>query len=345
MSDVELQLNGEPFTHWTDLSVGLSMEHIATSFQHGLLLPLAAGVLPDTMQPAKGMHARLLLEGEPVADGYVFGDSRSFDANTFRVSLSGASRAADLVDCDPVDQAEIFRDMGLRAIVTKLLADYLLDGEPIPTRFDAPEGEPFHKFAIEQGETVFAVIERAARQRGLLVMSDTDGTLIFTRLAETTPVDSLDVGINIVSGTSERDDRDVFSAYYFYGQTSASDTHFAKSASNLKGVVIDPRMARYRPRVGLEGQSNRETPKERATWESNTRYGRSERHVYVVDGWRGPTSGKLWTPNTLVHVQDPLQHVYGGQLLCSVRFGLSEEAGKRTELEVCAPEAFTLEAA
>lgn len=338
---VELQLDGKAHTTWSSLAVGWSMEHAASSFEVGVEHPLDETL--QTPEPANQKHARLLLDGEPVVDGYVFRDSRGFDAEEFRLSLAGASRAFDLVDSDPVDQSETFRKQGLRAITEKLVDGFGDFGKSIDVRFEDSEGDKFAKFAVEEGDTVFSTIERAARQRGLLVMSAADGALMFTRVATSFPQESLTVGVNVVSGTAERDDREVFSDYYFYGQTSANDHHHGRSACHLKGQVVDPRMRRYRPKVGLEGQSLRESPEQRAVWESNTRYGRSQRFVYEVEGWK-TSGGNLWAPNTLVFVQDPLNHVIGVQLIASVRFSLNSQDGKMTELTVCPPEAFTLEA-
>lgn len=341
---IELQLNGEPFTNWSGLSVGLSMEHAAASFELRLEQELDGDVAPEVLPVMKGKHARLLLDGEPVVDGYVFRDARSYDADDYSITISGASRAADLIDSSPIGQKRVYRKLGLKALAHELVKDFGLPDHPIELRFEAPEGAPFERFAIEEGDTVFAALDRAARQRGLIIYSATDGALVFARVAEGAPIESLILGVNVLSASSERDDRDLFSAYYFFGQTSGNRHWHGKHAAHLAGVVTDPRMARYRPMACLEGQGPRESPEERAVWESNVRYGRSERFSYVVDGWR-TSGGLLWKPNKLVFVQDPLLDVFGQRIISNIRFGLDEDNGPETEIEVCPPEAFTLEKA
>ena len=45
------------------------------------------------------------------------------------------------------------------------------------------EGNPFQKFTIKPGESIFQMIERAAKLRGLLVLSDENGDVVLTNRA------------------------------------------------------------------------------------------------------------------------------------------------------------------
>lgn len=342
MPDIEAQLDGESHVNWSTLGLDWSMEQAAIGFTMGFIEALEADV-PDTMEPATGKHARVLLEGEPACDGYVFSDRRKFDESSYTLDLAGRSRAADLLDCDAINKKMVFRNAGLEHIAAELVGTF--GGErPIEIRWEGDEGKKFGRYVVEQGESVFSALARAAKQRGLLIMSAADGAIVFVKVSTTRATESLTVGGNVLGGGSNRDDTDRFSEYHFRGQTSADDDWFGVAAADIRGKVTDPRILRYRPTVSLDGQGPREDPGRRALWARNTSYGHGQRFHYEVDGWLMST-GKVWSPNQLVHVEDPLCHVGGELLLVSARMSLDEAAGKRTNLEVCPPEAFDLVAA
>jgi prophage tail gpP-like protein len=68
----------------------------------------------------------------------------------------------------------------------------------------------------------------------------------------------------------------------------------------------------------------------------------SETLSYRVLDWRAGQDRKLWRPNELVAVTDPLAGISGDMLVSSVAYSYGPE-GALTQLELVGPEAFDLE--
>ncbi|WP_162988528.1 phage baseplate assembly protein [Commensalibacter melissae] len=81
---------------------------------------------------------------------------------------------------------------------------------------------------------------------------------------------------------------------------------------------------------------------QRAQWEVNRRFGRSQSIQVVTDSWRDQ-QGKLWEPNTLVPVSFPTLKVNTKNhlLIAEVVFRLDMGGGTHAEITLMPKEAFS----
>ncbi|QDH13806.2 hypothetical protein E3E12_05990 [Formicincola oecophyllae] len=181
---VVLKVGGVKLQHWTSLEVTHDLANLAGTFRTSLAVdvPLQAGSLPTI-----GEAVEISLEGQQVLKGWLEFINVSGDANSLHVTLSGRDRSGDLADCaaNPLGPSE-YKGMKLEAIVGAL-------AQPFGVSVDraVETGTPFTLVALEPADVTLDVIERHARQRGVLVTSDGLGGLVLTRAGITHACDTL----------------------------------------------------------------------------------------------------------------------------------------------------------
>lgn len=330
----ELKVGGQYYGGWTSLSVTRSIEQIAGSFELEVTERWAGQAAARPIRP--GEPCQVLLDGDVVIDGYVDDVLPEYDETNHTVRVTGRDKTGDLVDCSAVYKTGQWHNVKLDALARDLIADFKI-GLVIETDL----GAAFTSHKIEPGETVFECLERAARMRAVLLVSDAAGNLVITRAGSEVIDVQLVEGQNIKAANAHFSWKDRFSTYTLKGQDKIGLDGDAAAHASPSATVTDATINRYRPKVVLaEDHGPQATLKERAEWEKSVRMGRANRGVLTVQGWRRP-DGKLWQPNTLVPVRSPMLSVDGPLLIvgCAWRLG---ERGTTTQLTVARREAFEL---
>lgn len=201
-------------------------------------------------------------------------------------------------------------------------------------------GKALPSFALQEGETVFDAIERAARIRALLLVSDGKGALVITRAGTSRVATPLVLGQNVLAARAALDMRDRYSTYTIKGQAPGNDNFWGKSAAQIKAQATDPGVTRHRPLIITNDAPDlAATLTQRAQWEANVRAARSHEIEFTVQGWRH--AGGLWRPNMLVPVRADALRLDADLLISSVTFSLDEQ-GSTTVLRMTRADAFTV---
>lgn len=336
MAEVELKINGQFWGGWERVQITRSMEHISGTFN--LML---ADRGPDTetrraFAPFSGCE--VWVDGEVVITGYVDDPEIEYDESQHGIMLSGRDATGDLVDCSAVGQPGEWSNVGLSTIITDLCRPF---GIPVAAALDT--GAVFLKFKIEEGDTVFETIDRACRQRRVLANSDGLGGVVLTRAGSKRAGTALIYGQNIKRGSGKFSSKDRFSHYTLKGQQpSMGDLNDAESSAAVTAQATDPGVPRYRPLVIIADHAgNAAAGQQRVNWEASVRAARSRRVTYTVQGWRETQNGALWSPNTIVPVQDPLLGIAGDMLIVAVTF-IKDIRGSRSALSLALPGSFDL---
>ncbi len=334
MIDVALLVQGVYYRGWKSLEATVGIEQIAGSFNVTASDRWQANALSWPILP--GHNCRVFLGPRAVISGYVDEAAPEYDDKNHYQRVSGRDATGDLVDCAAIHQSGQWQNAGLIKIANDLCLPY-----GVNVRAEAPVGKPFEKYAIQDGETVFEALDRAARQRGVLLMSDGNGGLVITRAGLSWIPTALVHGKNIERGAATFDHKDRFSKYTVKGQSPGSD-EYSKPEDHMqrKGEALDTGVTRHRPKIIYAEQDDNMTLKERAIWERNVRAGRSIRLQYTVTGWEY-LPFMLWQPNKMVMVIDDFLRVFQPMLIVRCTYIL-EDGGSRTMLELCPREAFEL---
>jgi prophage tail gpP-like protein len=364
---VTMKVGGYSFTTFTKAVIERDLQNISGRFELDLMdqarlagaLPVQIGNLPPLPTVLKaGMAVELAIDGETVLIGWIGKVSGSWRADTIRMRISGRDKTGDLVECSalPKGPAE-YRGVDLLHVAQAELAPF-----GITVRADVDIGAPFDRLSRHPHETVMTFLEKAARQRAILLVSDGVGGLLLTRGGSSRAPDDLIVGGNVQEEQFEDDHDKRFSDYYVKGQTdqhaqrtgktpaldstvepldddeptTAPGAASATEASSIlmTGHAIDPEITRYRPTLRLtRSQSGMSTTQEQAEWMLRVARGEADRLRFTVLDWRSGSANALWRPNQVAYVYDPFGERSKDMLIAGVTY-LFDEQGERTELRI-----------
>lgn len=329
-----LLIDGTRYGGWKSLEVERGIEQLSGSFHLEVTDRWAGQLTSWPIRP--GDACQVLIDDDTVVTGYVDNtvprrSARGEQAES-RFTVAGRDATADMIDCAAIYKSGQWINQPLSRIARDLAAPFAIEVVIDPLAANAA-GTKIASHKIEEGESAFECLERAARSAAILLITDGRGRLVLTRAGTNHADVKLAAGENILEEEARFDWAGRFSDYLVKGQ--ARDNHAAQ------GKATDDTVTRYRPLIVLaEDAPGGPTAQQRAEWEAATRAGRANRATVTVQGWRqqGGT-GALWTPGIRVPVRSDLLRVDGDLLIVSVRHTLDQE-GRRTRLELADPRAF-----
>ena len=333
--EITLSINGSTYGGWKATDATRSIESLCGSFNVSLMDKWYEGQMPIQIQP--GDACQVMIGDEPIITGFVDSVSPAISAADHSITISGRDKTCDLVDCSAeIDTYEII-GQDLAALANLICGRF---GIAVQVKTDV--GEPFVRFAVQPGETAFACLERAAKQRGVLLTASEDGALVLSAKGVFEESgDALIYGKNIKSASAVFDAKDRFSEYMVNGQTPAFDDGADDPYHDQIGKARDPNVMRYRPLIlTAESWTDPDAAKTRAENECCCRAGKSFRVNAQVVGWR-QSSGVLWKPGLKVEVTAPPLYLENSELAVgTVRYSFSDGDGAITELELTRPDAY-----
>jgi prophage tail gpP-like protein len=341
MADVALLVNGAHHRGWTSMRVQRGIEQASGAFEVAYSERWPGQTTAWPINP--GDACQLQLDGESVITGYVDSAEVSLEAGARTLRVVGRDRAADLVDCAAVQPGEktgAWHGARLDRIAADLARPY---GVTVSAETDL--GAAFSTHEIQPGESAWACLERAARLRAVLVVSDGIGGLIITRAGAQKHPAMIAAG-QALRQSLARDDSQRFSRYVARGQNTAHQSDASIGGADVaatistQGIAVDAAIARYRPTILMaEDLAEGVTVQDRAEWEAMVRRARGRRVSVALQGWG--ESGMLWRPNQRVQLDLPAIGIVGELLIVSVAQNL-DDSGTISELELAPPEAYNL---
>ncbi|MEX2450905.1 MAG: hypothetical protein WD407_08635, partial [Rhodospirillales bacterium] len=329
--NVSLTVGGQIHEGWTAVTVVRSMEEPAGTFDLDLT-DYWGETAPNRRSISPGERCTLAVGGDTVITGYVDSVKPAYDAEKHTVKVTGRDAAADILDCQNTIAPGAWKNLNLAQLASVLCAPF-----GIKVTRDTDVGRRFANFKAQEGETVYEALERAARQRAVLVMSDGLGGIVLTRAKSAGAVAAFK-GVpngNILAAGGHFDHSQRFSRYVAKGQDGGDDWKSPEAIAHGKGEAVDGAVTRHRPRVIVaEDLGDDVTLQDRAEWERNVHAGRARRAQITVQGWRtGGETGALLKPNTIVRLDDNWLNVHADMLVVSVNLTESD-AGRICVLEL-----------
>lgn len=332
MAKATLTVNDTKYDGWKDIAVTRGIEQIAGTFDLGLSERWPGQVGGRPIRP--GEPCTVALDGQVVITGFIDDVQPEYDDKTHALRIAGRDRTGDLVDCSVLPGGRQWKGR----TITQIAADAC---KPfgIPVKSEADVGKPLD-ITGQHGETAFELLERSARQCGILLVADGKGGLLLTRAGTVRCPTALVEGENILKASASLSQRDRHSKYIVRTENPGTDDSTPEQNSGAEATATDPNVTRYRPLIVMgEESGHHDSLVKRARWEANVRIGRGSTATITVQGWHH--AGGLWQPNTLVDVKSPLLYLDMTMLITSVTYRLSDE-GTTCELGISRPEAFEL---
>lgn len=338
---IEIRVNGQAFVDYTSATVSMGIEEFARSFSvefSDKWINSTVGILPFS----EGDACEVLVHGEKVIDGFIDSIPIDYDKDSHSLAITGRSWTGHLVDCSAVFKGGSWRNADLITIATDITDPFGVIPLVLDDSVIGPASQPFKRWAIEDEEKAFDCIARAAKLRGLFLISDAGRRLIIAKASKVVHGDVLKFGDNVLRGRRTSKATDRFSEYLVKSQSAGDDTWYGTNARGNFFKLTDEGVKTYRPLVMVaDGPGLKDELQMRATYERNVRAGRARMITYEVQGFKSRAK-KLWPVNELVSVDDDFLHIKDTLLISSVTFTYSEQQGEITSLELCRPEAFDI---
>lgn len=333
LNELVLIANGLEFQGWEEIEVTLRAEGFPPSFR-------VRASVSGTLAVKEGDPCIVRLGSDTVITGYIDFIRDYGDASNHSIEISGRGKTQDLVDCGAEWPSHQMINGNALTVSKQLAAAY---GINVVLAGGSSAGPTIPQWALNYGDTAAAIVQRVARNAGLLAYEDHLGRLVLAGAGTRQASSGIAWGVNVEQWSVERSMDQRFSDYVVTSVTA--DTQGAVGGSDFTYLRKDPGVPRHRLTY-LMTEYMAENPQDftakRADWEAARRAGRSNVVTAVVDSWRDD-GDTLWSPNTLIPVTLP--GVKSGQswIIAEVTYRRDNQHGTTAQITAMPPSAFTPE--
>jgi prophage tail gpP-like protein len=334
-----LTVNGRQYSAWTSIMVRRTYgSSFGSEFEFECAEPLDTATLNFAdWKIVPGDLCTVTLAGILACTGYVFVRHPSFTAQRHGVKVTGRSLIADAVDSSAPIRAGEYNGYTFQAIATSLAQAV---GVNLIVRGSSPTmAQPFPRFSIAYGETVFAAVERLARLRGLHLTDDANGNWIADVFnPSAAPSGQLIEGQNLVEAYAVVDGSYSFGLTTVVAQRPGNDQQWGDAARDNSATLSNPNARSTRNRIlVMEEPGSPQDAVNRANFEMSYNASDLVECHCVVQGWQA-SPGVLWDVNQNYSVKSPLLDL--DRVLASRQVTYRQNPnGTRTEIELCSKEA------
>lgn len=281
--------------------------------------------------------------------------------------ITGRSTTQDLIDSTIGPEIEFRGQQSLRTVAETLIGFLEGVGAPLP---GVPIAiEPFIKVVIDEviedfssseplseepGQTYFEILEKFARKRSVLVTTNGNGDLVFTRgrgnEASSFKIRNLNesrTNNNVKSMSFKTNISKRFFEYNGRSQPSIGGSNRLSETTpeNLiltEGSVIDPNVRQTRKKYFIaENSSSEKDVSDRALWEAIRM--QSESFIYEVTVRGHSFNGLVWDSNISVDTLDDYADINGNMLVRDVILKESIDRGEETVLTCIPPNSYSFQ--
>lgn len=333
--EVALKIDGRRFRYWSDIAITRSLDSHATI---GFSAPFEPDrrEFRDTFRPFSFRRIEALVGGEPLFVGTMVSVSPTTEPDADKVSVSGYALPGVLEDCcPPASELPLeFNDVRLADVARRLCSPFGLN-----VAFDADPGPPFKRVAVDPDAKVQDVLADLARQRGIVLSSTDDGSLLFWKSTRPgRPVARLVDTLQPVTKVTPR-----FSPQSYFSEL----TGFASSKAGSRGAKYTAKNERLagtvRPRSFVANDVDPADIQGATKAKLGRMFGNMVSFQIELATWRDP-SGSLWSPNTTLTLRAPGAMVYRETEFVVRSVLLRDDTGSQTaELDLVLPGAFSAE--
>ena len=328
MADIVLLTAAGEYAGWESMRITLGLDQLSGAFELAVSGENAQELRKHPLR--KGMECKVLLNGQVVITGYINKRRPAYDKGSHTLSFSGRDVTCDLIDCSAIVPNQELHNVTIADAARQLIA-------PFPAiKLDCPApGAPFPKFVVNEGDTIFSVLESHAKQRGLMIYTTGDGVLRIRKPEVKGTGLTLTEGDNILSASAEDGDDEQFAEYIVKAQKTDDGKHQAEQRYS------DPNVRKGRVRVITAEKPDDGTEiKNRAEWEAKLRQAKSVTASVSVQGWES-SAGKLWRLGDSLKLHSPAIDMDKRAVVVNgITYAVDNSSGTTTELGLVLPEVY-----
>jgi prophage tail gpP-like protein len=347
----EITVNGMVYRDWE--SVLVRDEEMASSdffkFTCSEGMPGAKNWAAVRIRP--GDHCTIMLAGQLAITGFVETRQVAYTGTAHGIEISGHSytRALSYGAAQTKTGTGEFKNKSYQQIADEVTKPFGIKFKPIGN----VSAKPFERVHIPPGQTAWEFLETLARQRNIVLGSDTEGNLT-GRMIWMPGGDALIEGVNILEGrevmsingggANGGEGGDDLAHKHNFGQSQQSGTDerwghksaqapFNRSSNNTLKQMGGTKGVYAPKRTLAEMPADQQDLQMRAQMEGQ-RAGMEQLEVtIVVQGWLRP-SGGLWKAGDKAHVKAPMLIVDEELKITKVEFTQDDKSGTRTTIEL-----------
>ena len=272
--------------------------------------------------------AQIYMGNDLILSGILYGVSPKKTKTGTTADLEIWTYAADIIDSTMPEPYEA------RKITLEDRANNILRHIGIKAIFNFPSGGAFDRVTGEMTESIFSHLSSLASQRGLLMNSNPQGDIVFTKTTESETVGTLEVkSTDVLSWGANFDGRKLYNKIRAIGQSPGN--------ANKETISIDNNIPRSRFITIRADEATDGNLQKAADWKRTKQYADALTISIPVKGFYNP-KGKRWEENTKVTIKSQELFIPNGFdfLIRNVEFN-SESSGKTATLSLVPPTVFT----
>ncbi|GGC68623.1 hypothetical protein [Chelatococcus reniformis] len=344
----EVRTEAGIFRDWTSVLIQQSYEsHFARQCRLQLAEPTASGKggasVARVFRLKPGDRTDIALAGKLIIqEGRVKARQASYDATRHGVQVDILSKAGTITDVSVDAGGGQYRNYSYEAIASSIL-------KPFGLKFrleNPPDGaqERFPNVIVQHGETPFELLARLARQRGLWLKSEADGTIV-GGVPDKGSGFTFEEGRNILAASCYIEKPEVTSVIA-KSQQPGSDSLFGKEAAQVSARAKMADGDGQTRTVLAEEPLSQRGAQLRANMEASALIAANLRVSLTYQGWLRPDNGQLWELGEEITVKSPMLFPTDeGQAtlrVWAVAYSQETNAGSQTTLDLVNEKAFSL---
>lgn len=326
---ISVIVGGARYTAFEEVGVQAMFSDAARSFALEVAAELGASATNAVFKV--GAELQIFTNSDLLLTGYVDSRQPHFSARQARISVSGRSKSADLIDGSAEHKTGRFENKDPMQIGNEVAAEYA-------AKFETDQQlDKVEQYQLTPGESCYRCVEKHTRQQGMTITGTPEGNAKITKAGSQRHSGGLIEGQNILEGTANHNGANRHSKYTVLGQRP-----FDHGVDNLEieAVIEDSGVSRHRPVIVVEDQ---DTTKDRAKKRAKTRRDRAAgdalKATIKTQGFRD-AAGTIWTPGWLVWTESPFLDIAQDMLIESVDYNQSD-AGSVATLKLTDPRSYS----
>ena len=292
-----------------------------------------------------GDACQVKIGGDLVITGYIDQYTSQISAGDHTVRIAGRSKSADLVDCAAFVGSPDAPSFQIKGGTALSIAQQIAKPYDVEISSVSGPGAEIPQFNVNLGETAWEIIDRITRFSKLVAYDLPDGSVVMAQAGSEKMASGFAQGENaeLAAVTFSADQRySEYEGHLLSTGVFGNDT--GTGATRQGQIVRDEGVKRFRRRYIISEQSHmgQFLAHDRAVWERNRRYGRSQAVQITADAWRDARR-QLWAPNHLAPIRFPaIKLPDASWLIASVQY-LRDENGQHAAVTMMPVEAFSPE--
>lgn len=336
MSEIFLEVNGNRYFGFTEISIERSMEDFANKFSfRTTVIDSSTGVVQNDIKVQDS--AKIYVDDTQIINGFVEVLDIDYSSNSHSISYEGRDITGDLVDSSIIKKQ--YQQRNFKRLAEKVLADNNITNIKVINKVsNIDDFKQNETIEIETNDTIISFLDSYAKKLQVLLMTNSDGNIEIVRES-----DSINAFIlvsypnydsnNILSASISTNSHERF--YEVKCMSQAANWNFGENSVRQESFAYDNSIRASRKKIIVQGKFAATEELDRLSrWTRNINIAKSATYTCTVQGFYADEKNKiLWHPNTLVQIEDSTCQVSGVFLIKTVVFRQSV-AGSFTELTI-----------